>query len=64
MAVDPIHVTLSKDGKLRSVSGRTIVMERRGGRPAPIDAELVVESEAPIGCVAAAAGSPSTPDRL
>ena len=47
MAIDPIYVTLSKEGKFRGIAGRTIVMEKDGQKLIPIDADLVVESEAP-----------------
>jgi hypothetical protein len=50
MAVDPIFVTLSKEGRFRGIAGRSIVMEQLGGKRTPIDAELVVESEAPASC--------------
>jgi hypothetical protein len=50
MAVDPIHVTLSKNGRFRSVTGRTIIIEKDGRRLVPIDADLVVESEVPASC--------------
>ena len=50
MAVAPIYVTLSKEGKFRGIAGRSIVMEMIGNKRTPIDADLVVESEAPIQC--------------
>ena len=50
MAIDPIYVTLSKEGRFRGIAGRSIVMERVGNRLTPIDADLVVESEAPARC--------------
>ena len=50
LAVAPIHVTLSKEGAFRGVTGRTIVMEADGDRLIPIDADLVVESESPADC--------------
>jgi hypothetical protein len=50
MAIDPIYVTLSKEGKFRSITGRTIVMEMAGHKFKPIDADLVVESEASTNC--------------
>ena len=50
MAIDPIYVTLSKAGRFRGIAGRTIVMEKVGSKRIPIDADLVVESEAPAQC--------------
>lgn len=50
MAIDPIYVTLSKEGRFRGIAGRTIVLEKIGDRRTPIDADLVVESEAPANC--------------
>jgi hypothetical protein len=50
MAVAPIYVTLSKEGKFRGIAGRSIVMEMIGNKRTPIDADLVVESEAAIRC--------------
>jgi hypothetical protein len=50
MAVDPVHVILSKEGRFRGVTGRTIIIETDGRRLVPIDADLVVESEAPASC--------------
>jgi hypothetical protein len=50
MAVAPIYVTLSKEGKFRGIAGRSIVMEKIGKKRTPIDADLVVESEARIQC--------------
>jgi hypothetical protein len=54
MAVAPIYVTLSKEGKFRGIAGRSIVMEMIGNERTPIDADLVVESEASIQCDAEA----------
>jgi hypothetical protein len=54
MAISPIYVTLSSDGRFRGISGRSIVMERNGTKLIPIDADLVVESEAPAQCGAQA----------
>jgi hypothetical protein len=50
LAIEPIYVTLSKEGKFRGIAGRSIVMENVGDRRTPIDADLVVESEAPLQC--------------
>jgi hypothetical protein len=50
MAVSPIYVTLSKDGKFRGITGRSIVIEKDGKQFRPIDADLVVESETPASC--------------
>lgn len=50
MAVAPIYVTLSKDGKFRGIAGRSVVMEKIGNKRIPIDADLVVESEVPLQC--------------
>jgi hypothetical protein len=58
MAIDPIYVTLSKEGRFRGISGRSIVMEKLGGKFVPIDADLVVESEAPAACAPSPAQAP------
>ena len=50
MAIDPIYVTLSKEGRFRGSAGRSMLMEKRGNKLVPIDADLVVESEAPARC--------------
>jgi len=50
MAIDPIYVTLSKEGRFRGIAGRSIVMEKVGDKRVPIDADLVVESEVPGNC--------------
>jgi hypothetical protein len=50
MAIDPIFVTLSKEGRFRGIAGRSIVMEKIGDKRTPIDADLVVESEARASC--------------
>jgi hypothetical protein len=50
MAIDPIYVTLSRAGKFMGIRGRTIIMEPKGERGVPIDADLVVEAEAPVVC--------------
>jgi len=50
MAVDPIDVTLSPRGSFEGIRGRTIIMETKGEGLVPIDADLVVEAEAPLGC--------------
>jgi hypothetical protein len=50
MVIDPIYVTLSKEGRFRGIAGRSIVMEKIGEKRVPIDADLVVESEAPAQC--------------
>jgi hypothetical protein len=55
MAIDPIEVTLSRTGQFKGIRGRTIIMEMRGERMMPIDAELVVEAERPTTC------APATP---
>lgn len=57
MAISPIYVTLSQDGRFRGITGRSIVMEKSGTRLIPIDADLVVESEAPAQCGAQAPAS-------
>jgi hypothetical protein len=55
MAIDPIYVTLSRGGKFMGIRGRTIIMEPKGERGVPIDADLVVEDEAPVVCPPAVA---------
>ncbi|MEO8180448.1 MAG: hypothetical protein ABI895_16545 [Deltaproteobacteria bacterium] len=61
MAIDPIYVTLSNEGKFRSITGRTIVMEQSGKQLLPIDAEMVVEFEAPGHCRSQATSSAAAP---
>jgi hypothetical protein len=53
MAIDPIEVTLSRTGQFKRIRGRTIIMEPRGERLVPIDADLVVEAEGPGTCTSA-----------
>jgi hypothetical protein len=60
MAIDPIYVTLSKEGRFRGIAGRSIVMEKSGGKYIPIDADLVVESEAPANCATPPPKAPPT----
>lgn len=55
MAIDPIEVTLSRTGRFKGIRGRTIIMETRGERMMPIDADLVVEAEGPATCMPATA---------
>jgi hypothetical protein len=50
MAIDPIYVTLSKDGRFKGIAGRSIIMEQTGNEFRPVDADLVVESEIPTNC--------------
>jgi hypothetical protein len=53
MAIDPIEVRLSCTGRFTGIRGRTIIMELRGERLMPIDADLVVEADAPNTCTPA-----------
>jgi hypothetical protein len=55
MAIDPIVVLLSRTGKFKGIRGRTIILEPSGKWGKPIDADLVVEAEAPAVCPAAPA---------
>lgn len=50
MAIDPIYVTLSKDGRFKGIAGRSIIMEHTGNKFMPVDADLIVESETPTNC--------------
>lgn len=56
MAIAPIDVTLSRAGRFKGIRGRTIIMELRGDRGVPIDADLIVEAEAKAACPPAPAG--------
>jgi hypothetical protein len=53
MGIDPIEVTLSRTGRFKGIRGRTIIMEARGERMLPVDADLVVEAEGPATCTPA-----------
>lgn len=65
MAIDPIYVTLSRAGKFKGIRGRTIIIEPNGDDGIPIDADLVVEAEAPAVCTPAAStpAAPAEPRR-
>jgi hypothetical protein len=63
MAIDPLIVTLSKDGRFRGVAGRTIIVEQVDRERVPVDADLWVESESEADCDALPRRDGDQPER-